>query len=87
MIKLFTAVERLHKKGINHCDITPANILFCNGDLHLLDFGLATRHNKPLNPHAGTCAFRPLDNLIGNQLVGARMSSFHTRFLRENRDI
>ena len=73
--KLFIAVACLHKHGYNHGDIKPSNILFNQviQELHLCDFGYAQPHNTPIRSRPGTCAFRSLDNLIGNTLVSACM--------------
>ena len=39
--KIGEAVAKLHKAGIVHGDITPMNMIYNNGKLYFLDFGLA----------------------------------------------
>ena len=34
-------VARLHKAGIIHGDITPMNLIYCNGKIYFVDFGLS----------------------------------------------
>ena len=34
-------VARLHKAGIIHGDITPMNMIYCNGKIYFVDFGLS----------------------------------------------
>lgn len=50
------ALEYLHRRGILHCDLKPANVLVSNGRVRVLDFGLAA----PLETargHVGTPAY------------------------------
>lgn len=39
--QLASGIAHLHNKGFAHCDIKPSNILFQNGDLKLIDFGVS----------------------------------------------
>jgi len=39
--KIGEAVAKLHRAGIVHGDITPMNMIYDNGKLYFLDFGLA----------------------------------------------
>ncbi|MCI5052747.1 MAG: protein kinase family protein [Simkaniaceae bacterium] len=49
---LFSAIGHLQENGIIHCDIKPQNILTTeDGDLKLLDFGLATTKNVARPPY------------------------------------
>ena len=44
-LQLSEALETIHDRGLVHRDIKPENVLFEPGQqLHLIDFGLATRH-------------------------------------------
>jgi serine/threonine protein kinase len=40
-VKLASAVAYMHRKGVIHCDIKPANIMLRGGDPFLTDFGAA----------------------------------------------
>ena len=42
MGKIFDILENVHQKHVIHRDVKPENIMIKNGDLHLIDFGLAT---------------------------------------------
>lgn len=40
--QMLKCVEYIHKCGVIHCDIKPANFLMINGKLKLIDFGIAS---------------------------------------------
>jgi len=40
------AVAKLHKAGIIHGDITPMNMIYSNGRIYFIDFGLAFIENR-----------------------------------------
>jgi len=42
LVQAFQAIAYLHRRGIIHRDLKPGNILVQNGQVKLLDFGLAT---------------------------------------------
>lgn len=44
MSQTFSAVAHLHANKITHRDIKPENILFRNGDVKIIDFGLSRIH-------------------------------------------
>ena len=48
MIKLFSAVNYMHKNGIVHRDLKPENILFTDNDeeLKIIDFGLSNKFKE-----------------------------------------
>ena len=61
MRKLLLAVKSFHDRNVVHRDIKPENLLltedFVDGDLKVIDFGLATQHvpgAPPLTRHVGT---------------------------------
>ena len=39
--QMLCAVNRIHKQGIIHTDLKPANFLFVDSALKLIDFGIA----------------------------------------------
>jgi serine/threonine-protein kinase len=41
LLELLAIVENFHKKGIIHRDLRIPNIIEQNGELHIIDFGLA----------------------------------------------
>lgn len=41
-MKLGDIVKKLHGVGIIHGDLTTSNMIYKDGDIYLLDFGLGT---------------------------------------------
>ena len=39
--QMLLAVDIIHKKGIIHCDLKPANFVIVEGKLKLIDFNIA----------------------------------------------
>ena len=63
-LNICDAVEYAHTKGVLHLDIKPANIMIGDfGDLHLLDWGLATLITTPDTPAHLTDA--PTRTIVG----------------------
>ncbi|MFK7803631.1 MAG: protein kinase [Anaerolineae bacterium] len=52
--KLLQALAYLHRRGVLHRDLKPENVLVSNGNLRVLDFGLAVSEKVAPNSLAGT---------------------------------
>ncbi len=46
ILQVLQALDYLHRRGIIHHDLKPANILVSGGTVKLLDFGLSSRHGQ-----------------------------------------
>lgn len=54
LLHILQALKYLHRRGIVHRDLTPANVLVCNDKLKVLDFGLAVPRQHDQNNTANT---------------------------------
>ncbi|MGC5775365.1 serine/threonine protein kinase [Paenibacillus pabuli] len=48
--RLLTPIAHVHEQGFIHGDVRIPNVILRNGQVHLIDFGLARRMGEPLLP-------------------------------------
>lgn len=66
--QMLQALSYLHRRGILHRDLKPNNVLVSNGQLRLVDFGLASTKGQD-GSTAGTILYMPPEIFIrGNRL-------------------
>ena len=63
-LQLLTAIDDLHRVGLMHADVKPANIMQLQGSWKLGDLGLMTR-SEQLTLGRGTVAFWPPEGTTG----------------------
>jgi serine/threonine protein kinase len=44
--QLVRVLQRIHARGVLHCDIKPHNLILRNGEVHIVDFGSAVQKAK-----------------------------------------
>ena len=72
LIQLLQALSYLHRRGIVHCDLKPANVLVDNGQVRVLDFGLATLRSRAEDTDiGGTLAYIAPELLQGGSVSEA----------------
>lgn len=72
LVQLLRALVYLHRHGIIHCDIKPANVVVVDTQVKVLDFGLSVYGDR-LEPEAAPLAGTPL-YMAPELLRGARPS-------------
>lgn len=53
-VELAAGLEYAHRRGVIHCDVKPANALFHQGKLKLIDFGLSKYREDSSGDHMAT---------------------------------
>ena len=68
MRKVLRAISYLHANNICHRDIKPENFMFTQGELKLIDFGLAAKFDRVVELHSqvGTSTYIAPEVLQGN---------------------
>ena len=61
--QLLSALACLHREGLVHRDVKPANCLFIAGELKLADFGLLAQSDRGVS-RVGTLAYMPPDGIM-----------------------
>lgn len=65
--QMIAILDVTHQKGIFHNDIKPSNIMIDKQEVHLIDFGMASKPNEPKRKALYTLNYSPPE-LILNQL-------------------
>jgi len=63
--KLLLILQSIHRAGIVHRDIKPHHIIYLDGKITLVDFGLAINIGKPTKFFAGTVCYCSLASMFG----------------------
>jgi serine/threonine protein kinase len=64
-IKCLDIVQQIHAKFVVHRDIKPANFMIKNGDIYLIDFGLATFYLDQYSQHREDNDTEKIGTMVG----------------------
>lgn len=72
-LQLSDALSYTHQQGFLHLDVNPSNIIYCDGNVKLLDFGLAQKFssNDPLKHRSGTLGYMAPEQTFKKHLAYA----------------
>lgn len=71
MNQIIGILENLHKVFLLHRDIKPQNIMIKSGDIHLIDFGLATFYIDEKREHIPDISDKDRENQSSESIIGS----------------
>lgn len=69
--RMLAALDHAHRAGVLHCDIKPANVMVCDGEVKIMDFGIARMLGGEHAADAGllgTPAYMAPEQVLGQPL-------------------